>query len=427
MDTYLHEVFLRTFLYFIAALMSFGCGSSESLNLPMADMDGTAEPNLSVAADGTVTLSYLHTKDGSARLYFRELEARGWSTPRLIAQDQDQDQELLVNWADFPSLIKSGDEYTAHWLVKTPGGTYAYHVYTASSLDDGMSWSVPERLHDDNSATEHGFVSLYANHEGVGAFWLDGQRYASAAGVAEHGSHDAHAKMDPAVQNQDAQTGITGMQLRHKILSSRQPNVETVVDGLVCDCCQTDVAVVDGSPLVVYRNRSETNIRDISVARLENDIWVSTTVANDNWHITGCPVNGPAIDYADGVVAVAWFTASPAERVRMAFSLDGGRTFQPAIDVATTKPQGRVDIQLGMDGEAYVSWLSAAEGGLMYRRVGPDRSLGAAVNVAPMASHRKAGFPRMIAHEGRLIFAWTDSLGNGTAVRSSSVPVPVSG
>ena len=36
------------------------------------------------------------------------------------------------------------------------------------------------------------------------------------------------------------------------------------LDPKVCDCCQTAAAVTDDGPVVVYRNRSDQELRDIS-------------------------------------------------------------------------------------------------------------------------------------------------------------------
>jgi hypothetical protein len=378
--------------YLIIATLAFmvlGCTQPKLEELPLSEMENTGEPNLHVASDGGVTLTYLQQSQGMATLYVRRLIQDRWSEPKKIAQGAD----LLVNWADFPTLIERDDRLTAQWMIRNPAPGFAYDVYTASSIDDGETWSPPQRLHADTSATEHGFVSLYHGANGVGAFWLDGQRYAQ----------------DDAPE---------GMELRHRLIDPVGPQSEDIVDALVCDCCQTDVAVIDGSPLVVYRDRSEANIRDISLARQENGVWVTTPVAQEGWYITGCPVNGPAVAAAEGVVAVAWFTAMPVNSVWVAFSFDGGRSFQAPVEVSQENPVGRVDLVLDASGNALVSWLSTHLDGFVYRRVQQTGELDEINFVAPVASHRKAGLPRMARSDNRLLFAWTDSFGDTPVVRS---------
>ena len=48
-------------------------------------------------------------------------------------------------------------------------------------------------------------------------------------------------------------------------------------------------------PLVAFRDRSNQEIRDIHVARVEQGKWTEAVpVHADNWRIEACPVNGPA-------------------------------------------------------------------------------------------------------------------------------------
>ena len=384
---------MRCILFILMSMFALtSCDRSGLQQLSMTAMDHTGEPSLSVARDGTVFLTYLREVEGVAVLNLRELSDSGWSEPKIVTRGNS----LMVNWADFPSVIESqAGKLIAQWMLRQSGPGFAYDVYVAISADRGETWSEPERLHSDTSATEHGFVSLYADDKGAGAFWLDGRRYSS----------------------EDA--GDRGMELRHKRLVDNAGAEEEVVDRLVCDCCQTDVVANSGSPIVVYRDRSEEEIRDIKIARFAEGEWAQTSVGFDGWEITGCPVNGPAIDQEDSVIAVAWFTAVPTNKVRVAFSFDGGRSFDAPLDVMTGSPVGRVDLELSTDGNAYVSWLGKERGEFLYREVSPDGSMSVPTKVASMATHRNAGFPRMVSSGGRLIFAWTDTHGEVAVVRSA--------
>ena len=378
-----------------ALLALVGCADPQFHAFPMKEMAHTGEPNLQVSERGEVTLSYLHEHSGMTTLYLRTLSDAGWSSPKRVAQGK----ELLVNWADFPSVITTNDGLVAHWLVQQKGPAFAYDIYTASSDDGGDRWTTAERLHSDTSDTEHGFVSLYAAQDGIGAFWLDGRRYAQP-------------------------DGSKGMELRHRLLGLDQTASEEVVDSLVCDCCQTDAIAVEGSPAVVYRDRTENEIRDITFARLTNKGWVKAPVGTDGWRISGCPVNGPALAYRDGVIAVAWFTAVPSNRVRVAFSFDGGVSFDAPIDVDAENPLGRVDVVITAHGNAIVSWLAQNGGGFRYREITSDGQIGDAIKVASMATRRASGFPKMIETNGELIFAWTDTSADVPRVRTSMMRLP---
>src|SRR5262249_59963708 len=127
---------------------------------------------------------------------------------------------------------------------------------------------------------------------------------------------------------------------------------EVLLDGRVCECCQTSAAPTPEGMAVVYRGRSEREVRDISIVRLKNGLWSEPQpLSKDGWEIQGCPVNGPAISSAGQHVAVAWFTAAHDQPgVYAALSADSGVTFGPQILVGDGKPlvsMGIIPLALG--------------------------------------------------------------------------------
>ena len=114
-----------------------------------------------------------------------------------------------------------------------------------------------------------------------------------------------------------------------------------------------------GRVLVAYRDRSEEEIRDISLIRYNGNNWESPVqVAEDNWRIGGCPVNGPAIVSGYGNVAVAWYTeANQQPKVQVAFSEDMGTTFSDPVVVDDVGPLGRVDIAFYNEENVLITWM----------------------------------------------------------------------
>ena len=390
---------MRAILLF-AGLLCVACSPGERQELELEAGQGSAEPHLAVGADGTILLSFLEpTKNGTA-LRYAQLNKNQWSEPKTVASGED----WMVNWADFPSVMPlSKNTWAAHWLVKSEGPAYAYDAVVVLSNDQGQSWSDPLLLHTDGTLSEHGFVSLYPDSNGVGAIWLDGR--ATANGGSD-------------------ETEFVGTQLRTAVVQGDQRLSEGVIDPVVCDCCQTDLAIARSGPVTVYRNRTRAEIRDIYVAREVDGMWQpGNVVSHDGWEITGCPVNGPAIDARDDQVVVAWFTAHPGNRIQVAFSADSAQAFGDAIDVGAENPIGRVDVSLLKDGDAVVSWLEKGVGELLIRRVSLELGLGKIQRITKMATHRDAGFPQMIAREEELVFAWTDTSGDQSRVRSLIVRV----
>jgi hypothetical protein len=262
------------------------------------------------------------------------------------------------------------------------------------SADAGRTWSAPMSPHDDGTPTEHGFVSLLPAGAAVRAVWLDGRNTA--------GGHQHSGDAGGAMTLRSALIGPEALK--------QGPDVE--LDGRVCDCCQTDAARTREGPVVVYRDRSDGEVRDIALVRLTPAGWSSPVhVASDGWQVDACPVNGPAVDARGDTVVVAWFTAPDRPRVRLAFSADGGRTFSRPIEVATGGLAGRVDVVLLPDGRAAVSWLAETNGSAEIR-VQPftlDGPAGIATVVSRSEVARSSGFPQMVLADGALIFAWTRS------------------
>lgn len=361
---------------------------------------GSAEPDLAVGPDGTVWMSWLERRQaGGHRLQVSRLGAGGWSAPSTVVEGD----HFFANWADFPSIFVTRDGTVAvHWLERDGQGTYAYGVRVRTSRD-GRAWSDTAIPHADRSPTEHGFVAFYEHPSaGLGLVWLDGRETA--------GGHEAGGAMT----------------LRSASLVDGKPVNEQLVDQRVCDCCQTAAAATDAGIIVAYRDRSDDEIRDMSVARLVNGTWTSpSTVHADNWKINACPVNGPAIAATGSDVAVAWFTgAQGTSRTRVAFSSDGGVTFGRPIDISTGATMGRVALVMTRADRVLVSSLERGDGGgqLVIREVQKSGLVGDPIVVTAMGTARASGFARMITDgRGRLFVAWTDTENGPSQVRISDV------
>jgi hypothetical protein len=353
----------------------------------------SGEPNLALDSQGRVHLSWLERDgDSTVALKLAIRDGNAWSPPVTITSRSD----LFVNWADFPSVFVSpSGRLVMHWLQKRPGGKYSYDVMTRQSADGGTTWSEPRVLHDDNVSAEHGFVSFFAAEgDSIEAVWLDGRATAG-------GDHDGHNATRGAMQLGNGRIGPDG---------GVSPNV--MIDNRICDCCQTAAAMTARGPIVVYRDRSEQEIRDIAVLRRVDGKWTEPArVHADEWHIEGCPVNGPSVVADGNTVAVAWFTgARDTARVNIAFSSDAGATFSPPVRVDDGNPAGRVDVEFDAMGRALVTWLERVGEQGAEVRIKAVTAAGEATThmvVAASAAARSSGFPRMVRSGNDLVLAWT--------------------
>jgi hypothetical protein len=360
--------------------------------VPAPASPGSRYPNLAPAPDGEVVLSWIApADDGANALQYSTWTGDGWTAPSTVASGAG----WFVNWADFASVVPIADGlWAAHWLAQRPGNVYSYDLRVAVSTDRGRSWSTPITPHDDGTPTEHGFVSFARAKGGLAAIWLDGRNTGGGDHESGHGAGGA-------------------MTLRTAVINpqGRVSGGEAELDARVCDCCQTDVAVSAEGLVVAYRDRDEGEIRDISVMRGNDEGWSAPmSVHRDGWHISACPVNGPAIAAKGSAVAVAWFTAPDQPRIRLAFSDDAGRSFAAPLEVDAGRVAGRVDLLLLDDRRAVVSWLAETASGAevraqLWTRTG---AVGPPLIVGSSGVDRASGFPRMARARDALLFAWTE-------------------
>jgi hypothetical protein len=218
------------------------------------------------------------------------------------------------------------------------------------------------------------------------------------------------------------------MTLRYAELDAAGDFVADVeVDDRTCDCCQTAAVPIPGGVAVFFRDRSQTEIRDISVGRRIDGVWEAPkTVWPDGWEIAGCPVNGPAADAAGERVVLAWFTAARGRSaVRVAFSDDAAASFHPPVTISLDNPLGRVDVAL-VENDAVVAWLEqdGDETWIRLQRVYANGGLGRIRSIAQTVPDRASGFPRFVpAGPDTLVVAWTHVEGRQTRLRTALVPL----
>ncbi len=382
------------------ALLTLAGGTAgQAVDPPAAP--GAMGPNL-VAVGGTVLLSWLEPLrpgarpgEGDMALRYAIFDGTRWSAARTVLSGP----KFFANWADFPAIASASPGWLlAAWPERSGAGDYDYNLELARAASAGGPWRRVGPAHEDDTQAEHGLVSLVPEGDAIRAFWLDGRNMKGDKG---------------------------SMSLRTARIGER-PEPSQLLDARVCDCCQTAAAVTSEGPIVVYRDRSDEEVRDISIIRRSGAQWTSPrSVAEDRWKIGGCPVNGPAVAASGKRVAVGWFTAEgDRPRVRAAFSKDAGASFGKPVEVDGAGSAGRVGIVLE-DGGGAIACFVAAEGkaaAIRVRRVGPDGRAGTPLSVAPTSLARSSGVPPIARYRATLVVAWVDT-GEPFRLRASSIPL----
>ena len=379
---------------------------------------GSAMPNLTRTADGSVMISWVEPiPDGEGvRLRLSKLEDDGWADPVTAASGKN----WFVNWADFPSAaVLSDGTIAVHWLDRISEETYAYGVKVSISGDQGKSWSEPIVPHRDVSSTEHGFVALRSLGDRFFLAWLDGRAMAGGASKP--------------------------MSLRSTIIGADgERETDRLLDDRVCDCCPVDAVVQDDEVTVVYRDRDHLDVRDISWLKIQGGK-VSDTglVHEDLWVQEGCPVNGPSLAVARNRTVVAWYTGvdeilgkpSPEGAVLLRTLQGEGDAAEAPVRIDDGRPVGRVDLAALEDGSCVVCWLERKGDGAEVRvrrwrgkepegEVPSAHRLWSSHRIGTTSPGRRSGFPRIIgAGSSSAVVAWTETgVEGGTTVRTVRLP-----
>ncbi|MDB6163133.1 MAG: exo-alpha-sialidase, partial [Xanthomonadaceae bacterium] len=314
---------------------------------------------------------------------------------------------LVVNESDPPQLAATRDgALWVHWSQKV-GADVALQL--SRSVDGGFNWSAPLQVASATPPVELGFATLWPqSRDSVGMVWLDG----NAAVVARAAPAQA----------------IAATTLRTAVFSANlQPGAVTAIDTRVCDCCHPAVAVTTRKPLLVYRDRTADEIRDIVATQFDGVHWSAPRPVHvDGWKMSGCPVNGPAVAANADEVVVAWYTSAGGEpSVQLARSSDAGDTFAPPVAIDHGNAVlGRVAVALDAR-QAWVLWLreDARAQSLWLARYTTDlsRQLGRIQVAALQGRGRITGFPQMVVQSGTAYVAWTDIDGGSTLLHGATI------
>jgi hypothetical protein len=390
----------------IISLQLSSCTDGDIVYSVVNPIQGISEtPFLSEEKGGIVILSWTEIQEDTiSELKFSTYNGLEFSEPKSVSKGTD----WFVNWADCPSVVAFGDDHQnllAHWLQKSANGTYDYDIRLSISKDWGNTWEKSFILHEDNIAAEHGFVTLKPTSKNtILASWLDGRN------TKPLGQKDFNPKMT----------------LRSAILNidgSKDFDVE--LDSMVCDCCQTDIAIIENNPLVVYRDRTDLEIRDISLIQMTDTNEFQRKIVNDDsWFIAGCPVNGPRISSYEEKGAIVWYTESKQEpKINVAFINSSGDTINEIQRIDIEAPMGRVDVIMLNKETALVSWMekTGTEATLFIQTISINGRKGKLITIGKNSQTRSSGFPVITKVSDQILIAYTLVDGDNERIETKSI------
>lgn len=424
----------------LAAILGLGvagCGDTPSASPPTPTLAATAVSSVAVPTRDIALAPRLQSFDGRTLLSWievvpdsdppvRRLTGARWipaeSRWERLARDVVETPEMFANWADLPGIAPGPEgSLLAWWLQSSGPGVYTYDVRLALSEDQGSTWQLLGVLHDDGTASEHGFVSAFADESGWRLQWLDGRRTVEGTDQAsepasEHDDGHGHGHGGPMtlrttrVELTDARRG-----------TARWHAASMEVDGDVCDCCNTAIAPLGDGWLTAYRDRhvpTENRAirwqhRGAGAAPGDSPTGEGLCTGSD-WITPGCPVNGPSLAVGAERVAAAWYLGDLdardpglhlqlASRAKLEDAADSG-AFDRSRCIA---PAGPTLGSLGRPALAFDAadrlWLLALQqlgpdlGVFQLRAIDGLNAVGPAFDLAPAQASRADGFPQLLA------------------------------
>jgi hypothetical protein len=355
--------------------------------IPFFYDNSNAQPNL-VSHNGSLSLSWISSKEeNKAFLNYSQYKKGRWIKPQVIASGSD----WFVNWADFPAHAINQDLIITSHLKKSASGTYTYDVILNLQKLSGEKIRENFLLNTDGVKAEHGFVSIMANNEkGFFITWLDGRNTIEKKLEGDH----------------------KPMTIRFAEITDKGDVIkESELDASTCDCCQTSIAITNDGPIVVYRDRSEEEVRDIYSVKNINGTWEKpNAVHDDGWIINGCPVNGPKVAVNSKNLAVSWFTVSNNHPlVNVSFSKNNGNSFGAPLKVNDHDAIGRVDVAFLNDEEVIVSYMEVDDIGtyLRIKKVSFDGKISEPITISKIDGGRNTGVPQLEIIDSEIFIVWT--------------------
>ena len=272
---------------------------------------GSAQ-DVAVDSSGAPGMLVVYDENGKSRLGYTMSHDGGDSFMHAIAVS-GTDASVSVQAEASPTLAKVPTAIYGLW--EQPGAKGQNDLMLARSLSYGHSFDQPVRVNDEEKSF-HGYSSVAAAPDGdVYAVWLDGRETAP--------SSETFAIYFARSRNQ----GATFEKNKRVALAA-------------CPCCRPRIAVGAHQELhIAWRKVFPGDIRDMVVSTSYdggNTFAPEVRVADDGWHLRGCPHSGPSMVESNGRLYVAWLTEGRDQhpRIQLAWSEDHGRHYHPPVVIS---------------------------------------------------------------------------------------------
>ncbi len=363
-----------------------------------------AHAHMAVASTGSTALGAAAAFDTHGRLWLVSVRAghvlvrhsddfgKTLSAPVPVNTDAQKIDASGENHPDI-AIGPHGQIYVT-W-VQPLAQKWASEVWFASSTDAGKHFSEPAVVHHDRTPITHSFGALAVDGSGrVVVAWIDSRGMAAA--MAQDKPYRGLA-----IYYASSTDGGKTFGIEHKLVDHS------------CECCRLALAPTpDGSIAAMFRMNYPGNVRDHAFALLSaaGEAATPQRVTYSDWKIAACPEQGPglAIGAGDARHAV-WYESAHGPAIWYGQLRPGHK---PQYQLQIGGPGARhADVAVHAD-TVWLVWNQVdANGYQLMARTSRDggKSFDPAMAIASSASAVYS--PQLLVHDGAAYAAWNTASG----------------
>jgi len=289
-----------------------------------------------LAPDGSLWLAF----DVDNKVYVTRSMDRGHDfsapvaiTPEKVHLDNGPDARASI------AVDGKGRVFVSYAIFKD--NNYNAEVFFSRSTDKGHSFSAPTPLVDNTASQRFAALAVSPNGD-LFATWLDKRGVVAAA---KQGKTYVGAALGYA-WSKDGGAHFTPSRI--------------ALDN-TCECCRIGVGFNGpDQPVVVFRNVFGGTVRDHAILSFQNADTPGPMrrVAVDNWHLNGCPHQGPSLSVSKaGAYHVVWSTQGDARKgVFYARSTDKGVHFSAPMTLGNPDHERSRPYVTSVPGAVWIVW-----------------------------------------------------------------------